>query len=110
LAKTISDDLRAASETLETLVNNWHIDEQTGQSFTPNYNSGWTAEMIREHDQYKKYDRQQKTDITDFKNYFKNNCTSNHDPTIQEFKELRRLAIKWAENATMYVIQMLSYN
>ena len=109
LAQTISEDLRQASEALETLVNNWKIDNANLTKYTPDYDSSkWTKKMRQKHSDYHKYDDNRKKSMTDFKNHYKNHCRN--DPTSDDFKKLRALAIKWADDALTYAIHMLSCN
>ncbi|EMR90844.1 hypothetical protein BcDW1_548 [Botrytis cinerea BcDW1] len=98
LAQTISEDLRQASEALETLVNNWKIDNENLTKYTPDYDSSkWTKQMRQKHNDYHKYDDNRKKSMGDFKNHYKNHCKN--DPTSDDFKKLRALAIKWADDA-----------
>ncbi|KAM0145965.1 hypothetical protein ACHAPG_011374 [Botrytis cinerea] len=109
LAQTISEDLKQASEALETLVNNWNIDNANLTKYTPDYDSSkWTKQMRQKHNDYHKYDDNRKKSMTDFKNHYKNHCRN--DPTSDDFKTLRALAIKWADDAVTVAEARLQFS
>lgn len=102
LAKTISEDLHDAMDTLETILNNWAIWEQNIDQWILSYDKQkWTKEMRNEHKVYHSYDQKRKDDQKAFKKHYKDHCR--HNPSVAELQTLRSLAITWADHAVKYV-------
>lgn len=64
--------------------------------------------MRQKHSDYHKYDDNRKKSMEDFKNHYNNHCKN--DPTSDDFKTLRALAIKWADDAVTVAEARLQFS
>ncbi|KAF7950566.1 hypothetical protein EAE96_007848 [Botrytis aclada] len=96
LTKTMSQDLNLAAEGLQTLVNNEVINKAENYINSVGV-AGWTREMRAAHATYHKCGDQRNQSRKQFDNWYKDKCLQ--DPTIENYNELRRLAVKWADIA-----------